>query len=179
MLHTQVMEEPNIMSVIVRHLSARDTVNLMLSKGEFTDDPRFKDTVIRHLNSQKRLYDKRMEELAFENRKCLFVEQMQLFASRIQEIQGTENRKRIAMEMLDFICANKDIVENPSFYRFKETIHAKLLLFLRDPTSVFYLEALHYLDILFNIKVHAEFVPDTDDEYVEYIVDINGEQIWL
>lgn len=183
MLYSQVLEEPNLMSNILKHLAPKDAVNLKRSQGEFTRSPRFDEVVGTYLLKEKQMYEEKLkkekERLAFEKRKNAFTSKMRDYLYAIEGVQGTQNRKRIAINMFDYLYESKDIIELPTLVNFRESVHNRLIVFLRNPLHDFQSESLHYLDLLFGIKVQAQPVPYTDNEYVEYIIDLNGDRLWI
>ena len=183
MLYSQVLEEPNLMSNILKHLAPKDAVNLKRSHGEFTLSPRFDEVEGEYLLKEKQIYEEKLkkekERLAFEKRKNAFTTKMRDYLYAIEGVQGTQNRKRLAIDMFDYLYESKDIIELPMFVNFRESVHNRLIVFLRNPLHDFQSESLHYLDLLFGIKVQAQPVPYTEDEYVEYIIDLNGDRLWI
>ena len=177
MLYNQVLEEPNILSIIVGQLSVKDTRNLILSNGDFTHEPRFKDTVSIHMLECKRLLDKQTEASNFRMRTDSFVGDIKRYIYDIESFQNRNIRKRLAITMFDFVCENKDLLELPLFSRFKEVLHSRLIVFIRDPVHNFRSEGTDYLDRLFDTKVRTFFTPGIP--HVEYILDLNGERQWI
>ena len=145
MLYSQVLEEPNLMSNILKHLAPKDAVNLKRSHGNFTLSPRFDEVVGTYLLKEKQIYEEKLkkekERLAFEKRKTAFTTKMRTHLYAIEGVQGTQNRKRLAIDMFDFLYESKDIIELPMFVNFRESVHNRLIVFLRDPLHNFDLVA--------------------------------------
>lgn len=177
-LYSLVFEEPNLMTNIVSHLEAKDAVHLMMSRGSFTKEERFLDTMKVFLDPKKQEHEKMKAEL---EKRVHFGSTLGLKLVDLENAKGLENRKRLAIDILDFILENKHVLESPDFVLLKQIIHDKLVSFLRNEnaSSDFTYEALYYLGELFDVHVQAQAVPNTDDEYVEYIIDLNGERIWI
>lgn len=171
------------MSNILKHLAPKDAVNLKRTHGEFTRSPRFDEVVGTYLLKEKQMYEERLEKererLAFEKRNTDFTTKAMAYLYAIEGVQGTRNRKRIAIDMFDFLYESKDIIELPMFVNFRESVHNRLIVFLLNPIHNFQSESLYYLDLLFGIKVQAQAVPNTENEYVEYIIDINGDRLLI
>lgn len=178
-LYSSIFENPLLMTNIVSHLDAKDAVHLMMSQGAFTKDARFQDTMKMFLDTKKEEYDNVKAELCLLNRRMQFGSTLAHKLCHLDNISGIENRKRHVVDIFDFCVENKDVLDIPDMATLKRIIHNKLVSFLRNDTSYFSEDAVYYLAELFDIQVQAQAVPNTDDEYVEYIIDLNGERIWI
>ena len=172
-LYSKVLEEPNIMSTIIQHLEPEDVVMLLQSKGDFTREPRFKDTVALYLKHRRRLYEERVQKRYWKDRMCVFNQTMR----RVQrEFNHNYNLSRLD-EMFECIRDNMDVLAHFECFELMEMTEKKLVEFVHH--DEYGLNALRFLGEIFDIHVQARGIPGAEDEYVEFIEDRNGNVLWL
>lgn len=170
-LYSDVLGNPNIITNITVNLSAKDVVNLILSNGDFTKNLNFQDVVYIFLTKEKEIYEVRVEKEIFQNTLHKFLKEM-------DSIIGINNRKRKVTNIFEFCLAKKEILFQ-EYDELKGCIYKKLLNFAIDDSHVFTHEALYYLDKFFDIHVQAQYLPGTENDYVEFIEGLDGKIIWL
>lgn len=179
-LYSRVLGEPCILTTILSHLRPKDAVSLLMSKGAFTEDARFRDAMGVYLREARCVHEACKAEKAHAKRVRTFLNKMSDLLMDMEEAQGMENRKRKSVELFDLCLEHKDIVNSPPFTQFKKTLYYKLIELLVRFQERFQHEALYYLGEIFDVRVRAERVPNTEDEYVEFIEDLeDGRRIWM
>lgn len=150
-----MLENPNIMT----NLSAKDAVNMILSNDDLT--------------KEREIYKIRVENELFENTLCKLLKEL-------DSINGIKNRKRKVTDLFELCLSEKNILFHESIYdELKDCMYRKLINFAIDDSGVFAHEALYYLDKIYDIHVQAQHIPGTENDYVEFIEDLDGNTVWL
>lgn len=172
-LYNDVLEEPNIMSNIIQHLSPKDVLTLIQSNGEFTHEPRFKDTISIYLQHQYKLHKERVEKRFWSNRRFVFNQTMK----RIRLEFMNNFRLSKLDEMFECIRDNKDVLAHFDCEEFLDVTEQKLIEFIHHED--YGLNAIRFLGEIFNIYIKARPIPNTEDEFVEFIEDRKGNIVWI
>lgn len=160
MSYLTVFEEPCMMTNIMSFLTPKDVVNLMLTNGDFTKEERFRD-----------LYDGYMSRMKEKHYEELEIKRKMLFNKELKDIITGTNTCAKCREMFDYIIKHMDILESSEYRKFLRVLHDKLIEFLED--DEFVLDSVYYLGEMFGIYPKAR-PTDDDDEYEEYIEDLDG-----
>lgn len=172
-LYNNVLEEPNIMSNIIQHLSLKDVLMLLQSNGDFTHEPRFKDTVSIYRQQQYKLHKKRVEKRYWRNRRYVFNQTMKRV--RLEFINNFRLSK--LDEMFECIRDNIDVLYHFHCDKLLDITERKLIEFVHDED--YGLNAIRFLGEIFNIYIKARSIPNTEDEFIEFIEDRKGNIIWI
>lgn len=175
-LYSTVFEEPNMMNTIISFMTPKDVVHLMMSKGDFTHEPRFQDTVHTFLNVEKLKYIERMVKQEREQRICMFGKELYKLLDEFEYLNGYEEKIRQSRKVFDYVLKYKDIITSPEYASLLKSIENKLIYYLRT-YEVFQHDALHYLDVICDVHLRIRPIQGTDDEFEEYIVTSQGDTI--
>lgn len=177
-LYNQVLEEPNIMTNIVSHLSAKDVVHLIISNGNFTKEERFQDTIRVFLAKEKQSHDVRKQYEEETKQRMAFTRKSYSLIKALFSQYDIESRKNKFECLYDFLIENKRMMYLPYFHDFKQVALNKLFEFLQNDVvkDLMKERLLYYLDALFDIQVQTIRLPNA---IVEYIEDGRGNRIWI
>lgn len=170
-LYHHVLEEPLVLSHILTHLSSQDVVNL---KTTLKNEPRFNDTLDEFLDDQFEVYLERKEQ---EKRK-LFISTVHSFINEFNDSSNMDIHYRIVVmnRLFEYLVDNKWFLSDETFDVFQRVVERKLMNQLREHPYEYAHYALHYLEVLFDIR-HKVFVDEDTQEMIEYVQDREGNMI--
>lgn len=172
-LYADVLENPLILQNILRHLEAKDVLNVVITNAPFTKEHRFQQTLMPFLEEQKEIHEERMEEK--RNSTCIntiqmymnFIESMQEEGSPISELV-----ERMC-DMFNHLMKNKWFLENhPKFAR---VVEDKIIdqLYVVEFTTI----GLEYLKQMFNVTEQVEL--DENEGELWFVVTSYGEKVYF
>ena len=169
-----VLENPLLMTSICQQLNPADAVHLSLISKD-------KDlhSTLEHIISHK-------HEIHRQTRVHLICTQV---LPQILDLLQTRNHcvtyeiyiTRILNELFEYIYENIDVLD-----KFQQNLIEQMLLKLLD-VSYFYMNALFYMNRIFDIHVRGELRnpenddndDNDDDDYIEFIIDTKGNRFFI
>lgn len=159
-LYNQVLDEPNMLGSILKHLDPTDIVHLSLS-GE-SDMTRFHDTIQIVLDEKK--ITKKMETFAREVALCID-----------QVLLAPGDNRGVIDNLFEYLIENMWYKDGLTLQSFDRMVEIKLIEFAMDERYSH--SALNCLSLLFDIHVRCVLLDD--DDLVEYIVDSTGNTYFI
>lgn len=168
-LYESVLEQPLLLENILKNLTPKDIVCLHIAgcKSE-----RFVNTIDYFLQQQYEYYLAQKDNA----RNHEFVATVIVLLKKAEKAHGIPLRIRQVNDVYDFFCANMWFKEVSLLRKFVPVVQQKLIKFLVEYPDDYAHYALHYLDVLFGIKLMGHIDEETG-EFVEYILDTNGNTI--
>lgn len=172
-LYADVLENPLILQNILRHLEAKDVLNVVITNAPFTKEERFRQTLKPFLEEQKEIHEERMEEK--RNNTC--INTIQRYLNTIESMQEEGNPISELVErmcdMFNHLMKNKWFLEkHPKFAR---VVEDKIIdqLYVVEFTAT----GLVYLKELFNVTEQVEL--DENEDELWFVVTSYGEKIYF
>lgn len=170
-LYGKVLEQPLLLENILTHLTPKDAVCLHIAGCR---EERFVDTCDRFLQKKYDDYLIRKEN----ERNQEFINNVGVLLHTAEQTQGIQLRIRRINDVYDYLCDNIWFKEVSLMQRFIPIVQKKLIEFMVEYPDDYAHYALHYLDVLFDIKLMGHIDEETG-EFVEYIRDMDGNMISL
>nr|QOI90548.1 hypothetical protein HWQ62_00417 [Pyramimonas orientalis virus] len=172
-----ILHNPLLMTSICNQLNNADTIHISL----MSKDNAFQ-TTLNHIisNKQEQFHKDRINHFG-----RTVLSQIQHTLEFLEPNRSQEkNVTRLLNEMFDYLYENKLFLEDESMIKCAHIIE-KHLIGLLDITY-YYINALHYLNLIFAIRVQAEqrdidslYNEGDDEDYIEFIIDTNGEKYYI
>ena len=168
-LYARVLEQPLLVENILTHLTPKDAVCLHIAGCR---EERFVDTFDCFMHKRYDDYRVRKEE----ERNQEFAENVAVLLETALQTPEIPLRIRRINDVYDYLCDNIWFKEVSLLQNFVTVVQEKLIELLVEYPDDYAHYALHYLDVLFDIKLMGHIDEETG-EFVEYIRDMDGNMI--